>query len=326
MSAPLVHVPLPFAEALARDAELPELVDHANELANEAQSAGTRRAYLSSFTAFAVWCREKGVASLPAESATLAVYLGLLEKRGRLVPTIDRALAAITDAHLRHGVEAPHPSPVTCKVMKGLRRRIGVAPRNQKSPISDEDLAAMLRVLGDDLAGRRDRVLLTWGWTGAFRRGELVAVRMENLQRTRTGILVTVTKSKADQEAKGERKVIPAYGHELCPVRAFDDWIAISGITHGAVFRGLLNGKIRPHALRGRAVAEIVKRVGQQAGLDPKLLAGHSLRAGFVTTAYEKGCTLDSIMKQTNQKSERTTRRYVRHAEAFTKNAAVGLL
>ncbi len=327
MNALLAKAPLPFAEALARDGELVDLVDYAQAIADEAQATSTRRSYLSAFSAFSAWCREKGLSPLPAEPETVGVYLGVLESRGRLVPTIERTLAAIADAHHRHGFDAPHPSPITIKIMKGLRHRLSVAPRVQKDPLSDADLVAMMQLLGDDLAGRRDRALLTWGWTGAFRRAELVAIRMEDLRRSPAGIVVTVRKSKTDEDGKGDVKVIcEASLRDVCPLRAYDDWIAISGISRGPLFRGLLNGSLKPRALWGGSVALIVKSVGERAGLDPARIAGHSLRSGFVTTAHAKGCTMDSIMKQTNHRSERTARGYVRHAEAFTKNAAVGLL
>ena len=88
----------------------------------------------------------------------------------------------------------------------------------------------------------------------------------------------------------------------------------------------MLNGRMKSHALHAGAVAKIVKRIGELAGLDPVRIAAHSLRAGFVTTAHAKGRPMDEIMKQTNHKSERTARGYVRHQEAFIKNAAVGLL
>jgi integrase len=327
MPPPLVRAPQTFADALARDGELVELVEYAQALADESQAPSTRRSYLTAFTAFSVWCRETGLSPLPAEPATLGVYLGVLERRGRLVATIERTLAAIADAHRRHNLDAPHPSPITIKIMKGLRRRLSIAPRTQKDALSDADLIAMMRLLGDDLAGRRDRVLLTWGFTGAFRRAELVAVRVEDLRRSPAGIVVTVRKSKTDQEGHGEVKIItPASVADVCPLRAYDAWLALSGITRGPLFRGLLNGKLKPRALCAASVADIVKSAGQRAGLDPARIAAHSLRAGFVTTAHAKGCSMDAIMKQTNHKSERTARGYVRHQEAFTKNAAVGLL
>lgn len=327
MHAPLVKPTLPFADALARGDELVELVDYAHALADEAQAASTRRSYLSATTMFATWCREMGVASLPAEPETLAVYLGVLEKRGRLVPTIVRTLAAICDVHRRHGFDPPHPSLPTTKVLKGIRRRLKVRPRTQKDAVSDADLIAMVRTLGDDVTGLRDRLLLTWGWNGAFRRGELVAVTAEDLQRSPAGIVVVVREAKNDQEGKGTFKVIsPALNAEVCPVLAYDAWLTATGITRGPIFRGMLNGKVRRTPLYCGSVARIVKRIGEHAGLDPVRIAAHSLRAGFITTADAKGCSIEEIMKQTNQKSERTTRGYVRHKEAFIKNAAVGLV
>jgi integrase len=327
MPAPLAKTPLPFAEALARDGELAELVDYAQALADESQAPSTRRSYLTAVTAFGAWCREKGLSSLPAEPATVAVYLGVLENRGRLVPTIERTLAAICDAHRRHNVDPPHPALITTKVMKGIRHRLRIAPRTQKDALSSDDLLAMVRLLGDDLAGRRDRVLLTWGWTGAFRRGELVAVTLDDLHRSPAGIVVRVPQSKTDQAGSGHLKVIcEAQNPTLCPLRAYDAWIAASGITRGPLFRGLLNGDVRPRRLAPSSVAKIVKRLAELAGLDPVRLAAHSLRAGFITTAHAKGRPLEEIMRQTNQKSERTARGYIRHQEAFTKNAAVGLL
>ena len=41
------------------------------------------------------------------------------------------------------------------------------------------------------------------------------------------------------------------------------------------------------------------------AGIDPKSVGGHSLRAGFATTAAKKGKSLDAIMRQTLHRSEK---------------------
>ena len=68
------------------------------------------------------------------------------------------------------------------------------------------------------------------------------------------------------------------------------------------------------------------KRASARVGLDPERLAGHSLRAGFATTAARKGKTLDAIMRQTGHRSERVARSYIRPGGAFDGNAAVGLI
>jgi len=69
-----------------------------------------------------------------------------------------------------------------------------------------------------------------------------------------------------------------------------------------------------------------VQRATKAAGLDPTTVAGHSLRAGFATTAAKKGKSLDAIMRQTLHKSEQVARGYIRHAKLFDDNAAVGLV
>jgi integrase len=224
-------------------------------------------------------------------------------------------------------VRVPDPGePTITKVMAGIRRRHGVAPV-QKAPLGDDDLLAMVGAVGEGLAGLRDRALLTLGWLGAFRRSELVALHVEDVTRVEAGLVVRVRRSKGDQEGEGAAKGIPfASRPALCAVRALEAWREASGITRGPLLRAVRHGQVRDEALSDRAVARIVKRVAERAGLDPDVLAGHSLRAGFATTAARKGKSLDAIMRQTLHRSERVARTYIRPAGVFEDNAAVGLV
>jgi integrase len=170
--------------------------------------------------------------------------------------------------------------------------------------------------------------VLTIGWIGAFRRAELVRVTMADLTRTRAGLRIRLPFSKTDQQGEGNYKAIPYTANpDLCPVRALDDWLSASHITEGPIFRPIhRSGRIRDVGLSDRSVALIVQRAAARAGLDPKKLAGHSLRAGFATTAALKGKSTRSIARQMHHKSETTTLRYIRPASAFNDNAAVGLV
>ena len=90
-----------------------------------------------------------------------------------------------------------------------------------------------------------------------------------------------------------------------------------------------LHRPARRHPWRGSRRSE--RRENRSAdgggcGLDATTVAGHSLRAGFATTAAKRGKSLDAIMRQTLHKSERVARSYIRHAKLFDDNAAVGLL
>lgn len=138
---------------------------------------------------------------------------------------------------------------------------------------------------------------------------------------------MSVRRSKGDQEGRGAEKGIPyASNPALCPVRALAAWLDAAKITEGPLFRGVdKHGHVAAEGLNDCTVARIVQSAAKRAGLDPKTVAGHSLRAGFATTAAKKGKSLDAIMWQTLHKSEQVARSYIRHAKLFDDNAAVGL-
>lgn len=319
----------PRARALTLPAptDLASLVERAREYAADARASSTRRAYAADFAAFDAWCSGQGLSTMPAPPAAVAVYLTHLAEAGRKIATIERALTAIAHAHRSRGFEWPRAHPAIANVMGGIRRRVG-APPAQKAPVVDDLLAEMLATLADDLPGLRDRALLTLGWAGAFRRSELVSLTVADVVRSSEGLIVTLRRSKGDQEGRGAEKGIPyASRAARCPVRSLEAWLAAAKITEGALFRAVDRyGHVHDEALSDRSVARIVQRTAEKAGLDPATVGGHSLRAGFATTAAKRGKSLDAIMRQTLHKSERVARSYIRHAKLFDDNAAVGLL
>jgi site-specific recombinase XerD len=330
-AAAVVLAAVPFAagepEVRAELAELEALVACANDYGADERARATRRAYEADVRGFEAWCGARGLAALPATAGTVAVYLAALARDGKRPSTIRRALAGIQSAHRQRGCLWPRGEPTIARVLRGIRRRHG-APPAQKAALDDRDLAAMVGVLGGELEGLRDRALLTLGWLGAFRRSELAALVLEDVTRTREGLVVRVVRSKADQEGRGGEKAIPyASQASLCPVRALEAWLEASGITGGAIFRAVDRcGRLHRGALSDRTVARIVQRVAARAGLDPARLGGHSLRAGFCTTAARQGKSLDAIMRQTLHKTERQVRTYIRSATVWENNAAVGLV
>lgn len=321
MSRELVPVVTPDLALLA------PLVERAEHYAADARASSTRRAYAIDFRTFQAWCDEKGLCALPTTPATVAVYLAALADQGRKPSTINKALTSIAHAHRAAGYEWQKAHPAITKVMSGIRRSLGVAPV-QKAPVRDEELERLLLTLRHGASGLRDRALLTLGWFGAFRRSELVSLHVRDVADTREGLIVTLRRSKNDQEGKGFSKGIPyASAPALCPVRALRAWLEFAGITEGALFRAIdAQGRISEEALCDRSVARIVQRSAAAAGLDPATLGGHSLRAGFATTAGKKGKSLDAIMRHTGHKSETVARSYIRHATLFDDNAATGLV
>lgn len=291
------------------------------------QAEATRAGYRSDLAHFTSWCDTRGLASLPAEPATVARYLVDLAQGGYAVATLERRLAAISQAHQARNLDTPTRALAVRKVFAGIRRQHGTAQQG-KAPLLPDDLRAMLAHLDDSPTGKRDRALLLLGFAGAFRRAELVSLDLADLQFRRDGLVVTLRRSKTDQEGQGIAKGIPrGRDKKLCPVRAVEAWIGAAALADGPLFRPIdRHGTIRPRRLAAYHVARLVKRLAEAAGLDAEAYGGHSLRAGLVTAAAQAGAEERDIMRQTGHRSERTVRKYIREANLFRDNAAEGLL
>ncbi len=287
-----------------------------------ATAPNTRRAYRSDWTDFVAWCERYDLTALPATPETVARYLSALAAVAK-VSTVGRRLTAIAKAHRTAGHDSPTKSEVVHLTMRGIRRTHGIAP-TQKAPTLLVDLRAMVAALPETPLGTRDRALLLLGFAGAFRRSELVSLDVADLAFGERGLTVTVRRAKGDQEGAGTIKGIPFGRHGLtCPVTAVRDWLDMSAITDGPVFRPInRHGQIRSARLGDKAVALVVKRAAAAVGLDPDKYAGHSLRAGLATAAAAAGAQERDIMRQTGHRSVQMVRRYIRAGELFHDNAA----
>lgn len=288
----------------------------------------TVRAYAADARAFEAWCRGYGFLPLPASPEAVAAFLVAEAEAGRSASTIGRRCAAISYAHKLAKAADPTTSEEVRAAMKGIRRRVGVAP-NRKAAATAEIVAAMLMRIPDTMAGKRDRAILAIGFAGAFRRSELVALDVADLAEHPDGLRVTIRKSKTDQEGQGVEKAIP-HGRFIRPVALLREWLDAAGITEGPVFRPVSrSGRVRQGEnvrLTTQAVADIIKRYAGAAGLDPALFGAHSLRAGFITTAAERGADMARIMDVSGHRDPRTVVGYIRRANAFKDHAGGGFL
>jgi len=292
----------------------------------------TRRAYRSSLAAFREWCESENVDPLPASPETVAAFLAAEADAGLKPATLGQRMAAIRWAHEAAGFEAPTKSKLVSAALKGIRRELGVAP-NQKDPATVELLAAMVAKTRpgkdepDTLKGKRDRALLLFGFASAMRRSELVALTVGDLEKTKHGLRVTLRRSKTDQEGKGQQRgVLFGRRKETCPVAALDAWLEAAGISEGPLFRSVTRYGQVGGSLSGNALAGVVKHYAEEAGFDPAKFAGHSLRAGFITSADEKGRSATQIMDHTGHKSPAMISLYTRRTEMFVNHAGEGLL
>ena len=255
----------------------------------------------------------------------MAAYLAGLAKAGLKASTITRRCAGIRYMHRMVSLESPTSNEAIKAVLAGIRRSMGTAA-TRKAPATAETIRAIVAETPTDLRGLRDRALLLLGFAGALRRSELVALDVTDLEVTDEGLLVHIQQSKTDQEGAGDFVSIP-HGSRLRPVAAIKAWLEASSITEGPIFRPIKKGgMLLNQRLTDRSVAEVIKKRMSAAGFDPTIFSGHSLRAGFVTSALHHGADILRVMDVTRHREVSTLKTYDRRAKAFKHHAGEAFL
>jgi site-specific recombinase XerD len=276
------------------------------------KAPNTIRSYTGDWRAFTEWCEDRQLVSLPAEPATVAAYI--TDRAGQdAVSTLQGRITSISVAHKSRGHESPTATELVRSTMRGIRRTLGVATA-KKAPLRAGDIRSLIGTLDlDSLIGVRDRALLVVGFAGAFRRSELVALDTSDVVENGDGLIVTIRRSKTDQESEGATIGLP-YGSDpsTCPVRTLRAWLDAAAIEDGAIFRRVDRWGNLGDRLTGRAAATVVQRTCEAAGLDPARYGGHSLRAGLITSAVEGGAQEWRVMRHSRHKSVQVFRGYVR--------------
>jgi len=326
------------------ESELAALFGRADAYSKAVVSKSTREGYARDFARFVAWGVEKRLPTLPSTPKIVAAYLGAMAdgkvrvrwtsrdgtshetKQPKTVATIGRALSAITFAHRESGHDWPRAHPAIVRVIQGISRTLGTAQR-KAAPLEIDDLRACLILCPNTVAGARDRAILSLGFFAALRRSEIVALTVKDVGYCPEGLVLKIRKSKTDQTRAGQDVPVPSMKHaRVCPVRLLKAWLEAGKIEHGPLFRRIdRGGNVGTRALTDQSVGLVIKRVAKLAGLDPKSFSGHSLRAGFVTSAAASGKSLHNIMRQTRHRNERVAAGYIRNTGLWDQNAAAGL-
>lgn len=291
----------------------------------ESTSEATRKAYRSDLRIFADWCNARNFPAMPTTPETIANFLADQSSKGISPSTLNRRIAAIQYAHEAAGMDSPTKSKLVSSTLKGIRRTTGAKVEKKAAATTDKIYSMIARCNTETMQGKRDKAVLLLGFAGAFRRSELAGLELSDIAFVTDGAKITIRKSKTDQEAQGQ--TIAIYNGRLNVVGILQDYIQAVGITEGALFRPISkSGNLRLQPISDKSIAEIVKKYAQLAGLDPDQFAGHSLRAGFITSAAEAGANLFKIMDVSRHKSVQTVKGYVRNAELFKDHAGVSFL
>ena len=286
----------------------------------------TVRAYKSDFNDFGLFCAQNGFKSLPSEPKIVSLYLTHLSTRDIKMSTLKRRLVSIGVIHKLKGHYLDTKHPIIIENIMGIKRRKGSIQKGKK-PLLINNLKILINVIdeynNEDIKKFRDRSIILMGFSGGFRRNEIVSLDYDDLDFVTEGLKINLKKSKTDQFGEGSVKGLPYFDNvQYCPVLSLKNWIDVSNISSGPLFRRFSKGsKLSENRLTDQTVALLIKKYLKLAGIDNKNYSGHSLRSGFATAAAESGAEERSIMAMTGHKSTEMVRRYIKEANLFKNNA-----
>ena len=285
----------------------------------------TLRAYKSDFKDFGAFCYKHGLSSLPTEPKIVSLYLTHLSKNSK-ISTLRRRLVSISMVHKLKGHYLDTKHPIIVENLMGIRRVKGSIQKGKK-PILINHLKLIINSINEqnsnEIKKLRDKALILIGFGGGFRRTELISIDYEDLDFVPEGLKITVRKSKTDQFGEGMIKGLPYFNDKnYCPVINLREWLEISNIKSGPVFRRFSKGSVlTDKRLTDQSVVLLIKEYLRLAGIENKNFSGHSLRSGFATVAADSGADERSIMAMTGHKTTQMVRRYIREANLFKNNA-----
>ena len=286
----------------------------------------TVRAYKSDFKDFGLFCAQNGFKSLPSEPKIVSLYLTYLSTKDAKISTLKRRLVSIGVIHKLKGhyLDTKHPSII--ENIMGIKRRKGSIQKGKK-PLLISNLKKLIDIIdeqnNEDIKKLRDRSIILIGFSGGFRRNEIVSLDYDDLDFVEEGLKIQIRRSKTDQFGEGLVKALPYFDSpRYCPVVSLKNWIVASKINSGALFKRFTKGsKLSEHRLTNQTVALLIKKYLELVGIDSKNYSGHSLRSGFATSAAEAGAEERSIMAMTGHKTTQMVRRYIKEANLFKNNA-----
>ena len=305
--------------------DIKKLHEETLENLKTSKAINTLRAYKSDFEDFSAFCAKHEFNCMPTDPKIVSLYLTHLSSSSK-ISTLRRRLVSIGVVHKLKGHYLDTKHPVIIENLMGIKRKKGSIQKGKK-PLLINHLKQIINVIDEKKIEKikklRNRTLILIGFGGGFRRTELISIDYEDLDFVEEGVKITLRRSKTDQFGEGLIKGLPYFTNEkYCPVTSLKNWINLSKIKNGPIFRRFAKSSIlTKHRLTDQSVALLIKDYLRLAGIENQNFSGHSLRSGFATVAAESGADERSIMSMTGHKSSQMVRRYIREANLFKNNA-----
>lgn len=295
----------------------------------------TRKSYRAAVSHFEIeW---GGFLPATADSMVryLAAYASVLAHN-----TLKQRVSAIGQWHVDQGFPDPTKAPVVRKMLRGIQE-LHPAQEKRAKPLQLEALEQTCAWLeqqreqaqhqgrfGDLLRHTRDKALLLIGFWRGFRSDELARLEIDRIEAVPgEGMSIYLPRTKTDRSLKGTTYKTPALS-KLCPVAAYLDWLAVSGLKSGAVIRGIDRwGTMSDEAVNSASIIPLFRRILKGAGVaDVHLYSSHSLRRGFASWASANGWDMRALMEYVGWKNVSSASRYVDSPDPYHREMLERLL
>lgn len=298
-----------YCHALDRSA------NHADPIAKyieKTHSASTIQNYVRGFAVWKKWCSTHDRVALPCKEDDVLAFLVECLDEGASYISIRNYTTAINAVHASNDAYRENGKKLQA-LLRAQRRLYARNPMRAVTYHDVEDMVDFARLHHAPLRAARDSAILLLLVTSAERRREFVEADVQNVMISGARMVIHIPASKGDPNREGQhvgirRGINPHY----CPIAAVREWLDLSGITVGPLFRAInRHGRITSQtAMAPSSLNRIVTDYAAALGLGEHY-GPHSFRRGNATESKRLGQSLEDIQRHLRHKDKRTTELYI---------------
>jgi integrase len=277
-------------------------------MAEGAYSPNTLRAQKADGAIFQAFCELRGESYLPADPKTIRAFIDHCVKECKKPATIKRYVATVARVHIAADLLNPCSSEAVRLGLKKMGRETS-ARQDQAHPLGWKEIKEFIDSAGEGLRADRERAMLCVAYETLARRGELVALELQDIDFHPDGTgIALIRRGKTDAEGQGRSAYLSRE-----TVRWLRRWLESAAITEGVIFRRLIGSDKVGGALNPGSIAPIFKRVAQWIGMPERFVdqvSGHSTRVGATQDLAGLDIDLAAITQAGGWKSTRMPLQY----------------
>ena len=242
-------------------------------------SDSTKEAYRKDLQRFLDWG-----GTFPAPPQTIADYF-MAHAATHKYATLKRWKVAIAKAHTTHNFDDPTKQEVIYDTLCRIQKTYGKEQRKML-PLNKEHVIDMVSAMGTQRKDLRDKAILLLGFALGLQRRDFLPLKKQHIAFEKKGMQIKL---------HGNTIAVPFGTGMMCPVKALREWLSVSEIKEGAIFRGINRHNQLSESISGHSISKIIKCWVESIGLEPHLYSSISLRSGLTVSAKAMGISVPEI-------------------------------